>query len=53
VAIALIRAVMKKLLRLQLERARTNAGDYKATLKRFLPMVLRQYGLFDQKICSI
>ena len=44
---------MKKLLRLQLERARKDAGDYKATLKRFLPMVLRQYGLFDQKIGSL
>ncbi len=44
---------MKKLLRLQLERARKDAGDYKATLKRFLPMVLRQYSLFDQKIGSL
>ena len=39
---------MKKLLRLQLERARKDAGDYKATLQRFLPMVLRQYSLYDQ-----
>ncbi len=44
---------MKKLLRLQLERARKNAGDYKATLQRFLPMVLRQYSLYDQKVGSL
>jgi len=41
---------MKKLLRKQLERARQNADDAKSVLRRFLPMVLKQYRLFQERI---
>ena len=41
---------MKKLLRKQLERSREPGGDPKSVLRRFLPMVLKQYRLFQERI---
>jgi len=44
---------MKKLLRRQLERARRDDHDDKQVLRRLLPMVLKQYGLFQERIDAL
>ncbi len=44
---------MKKLLRKQLEKARRDDHDDKMVLRRLLPMVLKQYRLFQERIDSL
>ncbi|UCC13931.1 MAG: PAS domain S-box protein [Gammaproteobacteria bacterium] len=44
---------MKTLLRKQLERARRDAADDKSVLRRLLPMVLKQYRVFQERIESL
>ena len=44
---------MKKLLRKQLEKARREASDDKSALRRLLPMVLKQYRLFQERIDTL
>jgi diguanylate cyclase (GGDEF)-like protein/PAS domain S-box-containing protein len=44
---------MKKLLRKQLEKARREASGDKSALRRLLPMVLKQYRLFQERIDTL
>jgi PAS domain S-box-containing protein len=44
---------MKTLLRKQLERARREAADDKSVLRRLLPMILKQYRVFQERVESL
>src|SRR5210317_1931221 len=45
--------LMKTLLRKQLERARRDAADDKSVLRRLLPMILKQYRVFQERVESL